>query len=303
MSTSVTVIIPTTAESSRSDGLRKAILSVRASSKDDVQILCYVNGKIFDDDVCTWLKKQDDVKFVYDSYGSLPNAIYQARKLVETEFFAFLDDDDELIGPSIDYRLSLFERNSEFDLVVGNGVRKSNGSVQLMQENLKHCQDAPLRSLLNKNGNWLASCAGLYRADSFDADFFKECVPYAEWTFFAYKAALTYSIGFVDEKTYAINFTENSLSGSIKYLIGQHKVLKRILALPLPLDVRHAIELRRSDAAHYVSDEALNFGDRSLALKYHLLSLSTLWGFKKYFLFSRYFFKPRFAKGNEVNGK
>lgn len=285
----VTVIIPTTAEKSREEGIKRAIESIRRSSAQSVNILCYVNGKKFDENVCHFLQNQPDVEYFYDEVGSFPNALYQARKRVKTDYFAYLDDDDELLGLSVDERMEEFEAHPELDLVVGKGIRKINNEEKEVQKNITECRTDPLRALLRKHGNWLASCSGLYKTESFPASFFKDYVSYAEWTYFAYKAALSKKIGFIDKSVFVVNFSENSLSSSLNYMRGQHTCVRQVLQLELPADVRKILKHKLDDAAHYVAHQALQQRQFSLAMKFHLLSMFSFTGLKKYWLFTRYF--------------
>ncbi len=288
----VTVIIPTTAEERRKEGIKRAVTSIRNASLSPVSILLYVNGKRCSESVCEWLKSQDDIDYFYSEIGGFPRALYESRKLVKTAFFAFLDDDDELLSGSIDKRMSLFETDNHLDLVVGNGFRLTADAEHETQKDLTQCSSSLLGSLQRQNGNWLASCAGLYRTSSFLPDFFADNAPYAEWTYFAYKASCDKKIGFTNEKTYRIHFSENSLSSGLGYLIGQYDCIEKLLLLELPQKIKSNLHKKRIDTSHHIAVQALKEQNYTRAFKYHLRSLLSVSGLIKYFMFSRYFLLP-----------
>ena len=100
----VSVIIPTLASAQRAAPLQRAIGSIRLASREAVPILVVVNGPHFDPALCQWLLAQPDVRFQYQSVPSSPLAVWRGRQAVRTEFFATLDDDDELLPGTLDAR-------------------------------------------------------------------------------------------------------------------------------------------------------------------------------------------------------
>lgn len=290
-SPSVTIIIATTAEAKRDDDIRQAISSIRSASKNPVTILVYVNGNRYSPALCTWLKEEAAVEYLYSKVGSFPLALYEAKKLVKTAYFGFLDDDDELLPGSIDKRLEVFEQEPGIDAAIGNGVRNINGKEIVTQKSIEECRKDPLRSLLRNNGNWLASCAGLFKTSSFDNEFFADYAPYSEWTYAAYRIANLKKVGFTEYKTYRINYTDNSLSAGLEYIQGQYNCASKVLKLKLPRDVKKALKNKAINFAHDVAHRALIEKQYWCALKYHLISLSSFSGFKNYAMFSRYFFQ------------
>lgn len=286
---SVTIVIATTAEAKRDDDIRQAISSIRSASSSPVVILVYVNGNRFSPPLCSWLKEEADVEYLYSEVGSFPLALYEAKKHVRTTYFGFLDDDDELLPGSIDKRLEVFEQEPNIDAVIGNGVRNINGKEVVTQKNIEECRQDPLRSLLRNNGNWLASCAGLFKTSSFDNNFFADYAPYSEWTYAAYRIASLKKVGFTEQKTYRINYTDNSLSAGLDYTQGQYNCVCKVLKLKLPRDVKKALKSKAINFAHDVAHRALVEKQFWCALKFHLISLTSITGFRKYAMFTRYF--------------
>lgn len=286
---SVTIIIATTAEAKRDDDIRQAISSIRNASASPVIILVYVNGNRFSPSLCTWLKEEAEVEYLYSEVGSFPLALYEAKKHVNTPYFGFLDDDDELLPGSIDERLKVFAQDPELDAAIGNGVRNINGKEIVTQKSIDECRKDPLRTLLRNNGNWLASCAGLFKTSSFENSFFADYAPYSEWTYAAYRIASSKKVGFTEHKTYRINYTDNSLSAGLEYIQGQYNCTCKVLKLKLPRDVKKALRSKAINFAHDVAHRALVEKHFWCALKFHLISLTSFTGFRKYAMFSRYF--------------
>src|SRR5262245_55327336 len=100
MSVTITVIIPTTCEKQREAQLLAAIESIKAQSGIAAKILLVVNGSRFDAPLLAQLRERDDVCVEYREVGSLPLALEYGCTRVDTEFFCFLDDDDELLEGS-----------------------------------------------------------------------------------------------------------------------------------------------------------------------------------------------------------
>ena len=147
----VTVIIPTTAEKLREKGIKRAVNSVRNSSDDPIRIIVVVNGDRFDEGICLWLKSQTDISYEYLSKPSLPDAILHGRSLVETPFFATLDDDDEYLPGAIDMRLSVINESPDIDLVVTNGFIYRNDKEEVFSSCLENAALMPLISIFESS--------------------------------------------------------------------------------------------------------------------------------------------------------
>jgi len=284
--TYVSVIIATLAESKRADSLKRAIQSVRDSSTQHlISIIVVVNGNRFDKDTCRWLEAQPDVVLAQIAHGSLPAALAYGRQLVTTEYFGFLDDDDEYLPDSIDTKLAALLSSPDSDLVISNGLRNCNGLRTRFHESIGDVATAPLRALFD--GNWLASCGALYRSASMEPTFCEDLHPYAEWTWLAYRVALAGKIiATVDTPCFVINDTPGSLSKSAAFRAGYLALYRRMLDAAPPAQIVTTIKQKRGAAWHDASVDAL--GKRQLleALKYHLYSLTCPDG-KRYLAYTR----------------
>ena len=177
----VTVFIATTAEAKRKAQLERAIDSVLSQADCSVKLVIVINGDRYDQNIRSDIENHPQIESHYLELGSFPEALVYARRVLTTQYFCFLDDDDELLANSISSRLAPFKTNSELDIVVGNGLRKMPSTEVALHKDILAYQKDPLVALLGKNGNWLASCAGLYRANNIPVEYFQDYIKYAEW--------------------------------------------------------------------------------------------------------------------------
>lgn len=284
----VTIIIPTTCRSDRAALLRRALASVFSTATVRPRVLVVVNGESYDPVLYEELRQDSRIHVIYERIGSLPRALKIGRQAVETEFFGFLDDDDEYINKAIDARLSILERDRDTDVVVSNGLRIAENKEREFLTNFSSTQTDPLESLTRSN--WLASCGATYRSARITQDYFDERFKYLEWTLLAFKIAHNRSIAFDHEYRFKIYDTPNSLSKSKAYEISQLGVLEEIAKLPLPPKVQKSVQKKISAAHHSLADHYLHTEERKKAWRHHIASL-TLTGGLRYLSFTRRLFR------------
>lgn len=295
---SVSVIIPTTCELRRWPQLKRAIKSVQTNQSVEAKIIAVVNGNVVDDSCYQELCEMIGVVVIYRAEGSAPLAQYAGRVIVETEFFAFLDDDDEYLPGALHQRLKPLLSDATLDFTVSNGVRCLEGKDQPMDLDASAINANPLVALNGKN--WMASCGGLFRTYSVTAEYFSDPAPYLEWTYLAYRLATSLRMYFVDEPTYRIHDSAVSLSKSDAYRDAELNVLQRILALPLPLSVRHAVRLKLGRVYHDTAERYREKGHLSRAWTYHFKSLFSPGGYL-FLPYSRKLLVPQFSRMPERN--
>lgn len=285
----VTVIIATTAEKKREAQILTAISSVLTQQECQFQLLLIINGSRFEPSLRNSLENNNDITCHYLKEGNFPKALIYARSLVDTEFFCFLDDDDELLPSSLIERLTAFKAFPDSDVVVGNGLKKHNTELELeTHSEILNYQENPLKALFRANGNWLASCAGMFRTKTISPEYFKDYAVYAEWTYIAFKLALYKKIIFIDDICYRINVNVESLSHTENYLQGQYNMTRKVLALPLPKWARYLFLVKKRDMEHDLAERYMKNKDMWKAWEYHLKSLCNYKTFFKYILFTRY---------------
>lgn len=281
----VSVIIPTLAENSRFELLKRCVASIRNSTTGGCLIIAVVNGSRFAPEVVEWLREQRDVRLIMEKTPSLPNALRVGREAVETPYFSTLDDDDEYLPGSTDRKIQTLRANPETDLVVTNGLNNWGGKEALHYSQLSRVPEDPLGSLFDSN--WLASCNALYRSDRVTPVYFEDSHPFAEWTWLAFRLGLHgKKIAALDEPCFRYNQTPHSLSQSTSYQEAYPSLFARMLASEPPPRIRKLIQRRLSAALHDRSAALLQRGDRAAALTAHLQSL-LLPGGSRYLTYTR----------------
>jgi hypothetical protein len=267
----VTVVVPSTCEVRRANSLLRAVSSLLAQRDHVPRVLVVANGDRIDSGVVREAASMANVSVEYQAPGSLPNAIRYGRSRVRTEFFGFLDDDDEYLPGAIGIRLAPFLADSSIDVVVTKGVDHVEGEDRARAASMAGEATDPLRSLLS--GNWLSSCGGLFRTARVPLDYFDGVTRYFEWTLTAYKLAATRRIRFLDQATFRVHPSPGSLSRSKAYLEAEPSALSAVLALGLPIDVRRALRRKLGRAHHGLASMYLADGLTGLAMKHHLRSI------------------------------
>jgi len=280
----VSVIIPTTCEQRRAGSLKRAIASASTQENVRVNVIIVVNGNRFDPVLFETLKKNKDLKVLYQSQGSAPLAQRLGRSSVETAFFSFLDDDDEYLPNALQSRFKPFLTDNEIDFVASNGFRMVEGIDHIAMTHVDAIREDPLLALCEEN--WLASCGGLFRSSSVTPEYFHDPAPFLEWTYLAYRLTTSLKMVFVDIQTFRIHDSTFSLSKSNAYRHAEAGVLKRILALNIPPRVQTLLLRKIGKAYHALSSHYAAIGGMRLAWRYHLMSLAFP-GRWNYILYSR----------------
>ena len=283
---SISVIIPTLAEAKRHASLLRAIDSILSQEGVHAIPIVVVNGNRFDPSLVEQLEKLEGIKLHMEATSGLVNAHVVGRSLVETPYFSFLDDDDEYLSHALRIRLDVMRLSDQVDLVVSNGYRFDGEMRSISAHKLEDAKRDPFLALLDNN--WLTSCGGLYRAKKIDVHFFEDAPEYAEWTYLAFKIAISHEVAFVDNPSYVINDTDGSVSKSTNYNSALADVMARILALPLPSHIRPKVRRKYGSALHDLSSNCLQTSERKKALKCHLKSLCQPGGLR-FFLYTRKF--------------
>ena len=284
----ISVVIATTAEKKRAKSIDNAINSVIAQQGCNFDLIVVINGSLFDDNVRKSIENNTRVQCHYLLEGSFPKALTYARSIIKTDYFCFLDDDDELLPSSLFARFSSLENNPAIDVAIGNGIKKQSDLVWQIHPDILSYQGDALAVLCKKNGNWLASCAGMFRTETIPQQYFDDYAVYAEWSYIAFKLAVFNKVIFINCLCYCINSQSGSLSHNEAYLFGQYDMTKKVLALPLPTWAKKLLSIKICDTEHTISERYLKNKQRSRAWLFHFKSLSNTKTFFKYILFTRH---------------
>jgi glycosyltransferase involved in cell wall biosynthesis len=274
---SVTVIIPTSCDAVRSAAIPRAVDSVLDQQRVDVRLVLVVNGSRHDPRILAALRRDQRLSIIHLPQPGLQAARAQGRRAVTTEFFGFLDDDDELLPDALRSRAGPLTGRTDIDFVVTNGYRGDGATPHLRHP--ERIASDPLLALLEQN--WLASCAGLFRTSTCAQHFFDGMPEYMEWTALAFRLLHAgRRVAYVNECTYRINDSPVSLSKSDAYRDAAATVVADLLRLNPPRPVRKKLRQMLAAARHDLSVASLAQGLRLQAWRYHLQSLAGAAGIK-----------------------
>lgn len=233
----ISVIIPTRALCERAALLRRAIDSVLSQEAVRAVPLVVINGTQSDAALTTVFRADRRLRTTILPEADLPGAIRAGRSMVDTPYFAELDDDDMLLPGALALRICALTRRTQCDVVVTNGIRRSVGGDSLHVPDMAFVERDPLRAFLDHN--WLLPGSWLCRTDRVGEELFEGMPRFRECTYLALRFATERRIMFVSTPTVVYDTaTPRSESKSREYVLGSLAAQRRILELPLPEDVR-----------------------------------------------------------------
>jgi hypothetical protein len=269
----ITIIIPTSCTAKRGESLRRAITSIQEAGTGVAGIMIAANGPHIAPELAAELSQRQDLQFVRFEEGSSPKTLSLAVPLVNTDYFGFLDDDDELLPNSLHLRLAALQSQPDADIVLSNGYLCKRGEDTPYLQHLDQVLINPLATFFLEN--WLPSCGALFRRSGVDLNYFQNYHPYAEWSWLAFRLALDQKrFCVLDELTFRVYAdTPSSLSKSSEYRQSYISLFQKMLAMNTPPAIQRAIQKRLSQAHHDVSNLLLAEGMIGDSFRHHLLSL------------------------------
>lgn len=284
----VSVIIPTRAVSHRSELLRRAVNSVLAQEAVRVVPLVVINGPDRDQHLTRELHADRRLQVASLEDADLPAALRAGREMVDTKWFAELDDDDVLLPGALALRVHILQAQANLDAVITNGLRRGADGDTLHIADIKMVERDPLRAMVFGHDYWLLPGSWLCRTDSVGPEFFGHMPKFRECTYLAMRLASTRQIAFLDSPT-VVWHTDTPLSESKSraYVLGEAAALQRILELDLPADVRRAVRRKVSRACHSNARLYLSEGRVKDAWAWHLKSLREVGG-RRYLRYTRH---------------
>jgi hypothetical protein len=201
------------------------------------------------------LAAQPGVKVHHVGQPASPGrALGIGRRQVESEYYGFLDDDDELLPNALATRLEVMRAEPTTDLVVTTGYWFSDAPRQIHIPELLSYQEDPLNGILDRC--WLNSCGSLYRACTISEAYFDELPDLCEWTYLAFRLALDRrNIRFVDVLTYNAYDTPGSMSKSFQYMEGTLIALDAMRRRSQPAAIRAKLEQKYRATLHDAADD------------------------------------------------
>jgi glycosyltransferase involved in cell wall biosynthesis len=268
----ITVLIASSCEAKREGAIWRAVESVLAQDGVLVDLKIVVNGTRFDKQLFERLESHPRVDVSYLEEGSYPAAVFHARTLVDTEFFAYLDDDDEFLPGALLTRVQPLLEDPGIDFVATNGYVNSGAGDVIAYRPSADMERDPLRELLR--ANWMQNCGNLFRTSSVTLEYFDRTTKYYEWTLLAFKMSMKLRSRFIDLPTYRKHELPESLYKSPDVIEGSIVVLDMLSAMNTSPSLRGTLRKLRCSAFHATSDFHRVSGNWAKAWKFHLRSLS-----------------------------
>lgn len=285
----ICVIVPSLALATRAPRLRRALASIRAQRRVRTVAVVVVNGDRFEHALVRELQAAPDVRLLLREPADLPQALVAGRSCVDTEWFAELDDDDELMPDALCSRLAEARAHSGCAAVISNGIVVESGQRTPHTSSWDEVRANPLAALAHFG--WLRPGAGLFRSDAVNVPMMAGMPRYLEWTWLAARLALAHPLRFLDGPSFVYDAdTPDSLWKSTACRLGLPDALAALLALELPPDVRRAVERRRTVACSVAALTCLQEGAIAQAWRWHLRALRQPGGWR-YLLGTRRFLR------------
>lgn len=273
----VAVIIPTLCDAGRRAGLLRAIDTVLTQDSVELETIILVNGDRYDPELLAQLRTDPRLRVVQQQVGSLPAALRNGRMEVTSDYFAFLDDDDEYLPGALRTRVAPMLHDADLDAVATNGYRGT--GTESYVEHPSQINRDPFGAMIRSN--WLASCGGLFRSAAIHADYFDGKTKYFEWTLLAFRVLYAHhKVKFIDVPTYRVNDSPGSLSKSLEYQRASAGFIEYLMSMDPPRHIRRELQAKLAAAWHDLSDQFRKTGDRGAAWQCHLRSLIGRGGLK-----------------------
>lgn len=287
--TDVTVVIPTLA--ARGRPLERAIASIVAQEGITARPLVVVNGARAAPDILEALRADARIRLVQIPEAGVSAARLAGRKLVETDFFAFLDDDDELLPRGLARAVEALRLDSTLAAFIANGYRETGGVRSRCFDGFSDHTDDALMDLVREN--WLSSAGGVYRSAAVTADILADLPDHLEMTLFAFRLAANHKIVRVDENAFIVHEDATGrASQTLQYHLKEPDVIRRMEALAKEPALAHALGLKRAAALHHCSGVCRQHGHYWRAWAFHLRSLFARRGWR-YVPATRHLFRLR----------
>jgi hypothetical protein len=269
----VSVIIPTKLAARRRPLITRAIDSVLAQDGVRAVPLVVVNGHERDPELAAAISADGRLRVTTLEHADLPAALHCGRGMVDTTWFAELDDDDALMPAALRTRVEALENDRQCDAVVTNGIRRGrDGDALHFVESASTIAADPVRAMFRHN--WLLPGGWLCRTDSVGVELFKDIPHFRECTYLGLQFASRLRLKFLDCPTVIYHTdTPDSETKTEAYQLGVADATRRMLTLDLPPDVRHAIQRMFGSACLGNAEHYLLENDVRMAWRWYRESL------------------------------
>ncbi len=291
---SVTVIVPTLARKARAVRLKRALSSISMQEGVHAIPLVVVNGSEHDAGLLRELEGMAGVRVATVSEAHLGNALLAGRRLVETPWFAELDDDDVLLPNALIRRVERLQRAPDASAIVSNGWFEANGCQRPMMNDVEAVARDPLRAMID--GLWLAAGGALFRTSAIGPEMLMNVPRYLEWTCIALRLAKACRLEFLDDMTF-VHYEGglDGLWGSDECVLGLPEATQQLLDRDVPPSLRATFRRRFTAACNSAAVLEKRRGRFASAWRWHLRCLAN--GGWRYAGFTRRLLVPSRSKG------
>lgn len=275
----IPVLVPTLATSERGDYLLRALDSIRRQQGCRGLPVVIVNGDRHDEVVVATIEAMPGVRLLRVPDAHMGAALAAGRRSLNSEFFAELDDDDELLPHALSTRLARLRGAGDLDVVVSNGLLRSPTGERQSMPQVDVVARQPLASLMASN--WLIPGAALFRTSAIPAEWFAAMPRYLEWTSLALRLCQSRRIAFLGEPTVIHHEGhEFSVDASTAARLGSPAAFDVLLALDLPAEIRRQLRRKQSASFHHAAETCRASGDLGAAWRAHAASLMSVSGWR-----------------------
>ena len=266
------IVIASLCDDARSELLKRACDSIRAMAGDyDYSIVVVANGPQVSASVLDWLAERPDTRVIQLRTGSHPLARRVGAEIADSEFLAFLDDDDELMPDTLAPKIEYFRQHPEVDVLVTDGLRISESSNERIFPP-PEARSADFIETLMSSG-WGAGPL-TFRAQEINLAVFDTELRHIEWTLTTLTLARHHEFGFIDEPMYRYyEDTPNSLSKSAEHRLAAPEVWRRLSEVYAGTGYATAVRRRYGAVAHNASWTHCQRGNVRNAWRFHYESL------------------------------
>jgi len=245
----VSEIIRSTGDASRTAVLKRAVRSILDQSGVGIDCIVVFNGTSYDREALAWVQEQPNTRLVLLGGPDKAAATLLGRSLVTSDFFIYLDDDDEFLPGALCFAANYLMEHPRIDCVATNGYYVEGDNVRILLEDAwRFAQDGYIPSLL-RGRNWLASCGGMFRTATVGKKYFDDLTRHREWTLIAFRVASDLNVQFVNTPTCRVYSIPGSQSKRTTYVDAAVETLDAMLRWNR--DPRNVPGLRKRQADAY----------------------------------------------------
>ena len=282
------VIVRTLADAQRSTLLFRALDSIQNQHGVNTRPIVVVNGDRYDPTTLVELERRPGIVLHRLREASMAGARAEGRRLVTSDYFAYLDDDDVLIADSLLEPMKWLESHPDCDIVISNGyfVTESGALSEFIHIDDHIRIGQPALSLLDDG--WLAPGTSVFRTKTVPQNMLDSHVGQMEWTRLAFEiCAVKKQLHFMNVPTALYYDTPGSMSKNVAHQEAALDLMRSIRSdSRMSREVRAKADRKYHNILHILAAGFGAKGDIRRAWRYHFASMRPPYTLE-YLLFSR----------------